>query len=239
MHMTIARILGAFLLGLLVGAAAGAVGLVLFLRTDAGAGVIAQYIATQPQWPSIAPAQSASTTQAVQQFVSGAANIPVPKAYASAEYTLALNATLRSTALIAASSTELAQVLLTINNKSLQHDYSGFFDLIVQAKAQVATQHERVAVLGQDLTALGAANQSTTDATTKSQTTELIAQGQALQAALQAYTDTLDQLLSGSVPTPAQIQSVQDQATALQSVALSFAAASKALEQHLLGARQQ
>lgn len=237
--MSSTRIVGVFLLGLFVGAAAGSVGMIFFLRSDVGAGVIAQYISTQPQWPDIAPQQSASTTEAIQQFVSGRANIPVPKSYASATYTTALNATLRETALIAASSTELAQLLLTINNKSLQHDYTGFFDLIVQAKAQVGIQSSRVARLGQDITALNVANQNTSDPRTKSQTIDLVKQGQSLQTALQSYTDTLNQMLSGSVPTAEQVQSLKDQATTLEPLATNFANAIKVLEQYLIGSQQQ
>lgn len=239
MHMESTKTVGILILGLVVGAIVGAVGMVLVLRSDVGAGLVAQYVATQPKWPDVSVSQSASTTLAVQQFISGQANIPVPKSYATQAYTAALNATLRDTGLIAASSTELAQLLSTINQRSLEHQYSGFFDLIIQAKGQVATQRARVSQLGQDLTALSAANQDTTDATTKSQTADLITRGQSLQTGLSSYTDALEELLSGSVPSAAQVQALKDEATRLEALATDFSNATKALEQHLLGAQQQ
>jgi len=240
-HMATARIIGVFVLGLVVGMAVGSVGIIVFLRSDAGAGVIAQYVSTQPQWPNASPVEQlpASTTEAIQQFISGRANIPVPKAYASAQYTVALNNSLRDVAIIAASSSELSTLLITINNQSLAHNYSGFFDLIVQAKHRVAVQKAQVARLGQDLTALSVANQQTKDPTTKAQTLDLVTKGQALQTQLSSYTTALDQLLSGSVPTASQIDDLKNQANKLQDLATDFANSAKTIEQYLLKAPQQ
>lgn len=241
MHMATARTIGIFVLGLVVGVAVGAVGLVAFLRTDAGAGVIAQYVATQPQWPNASPVSQlpATTTAAVQQFISGQANIIVPKAYATAQYTVALNSSLRTVGAIAASSTQLSNLLITINNQSLAHDYNGFFDLIIQAKALVSVQKIRVAKLGQELTALSVANQQTSDPTTKADTLDLVSKGQSLQTQLSSYTASLEQLLSGSVPSASQIDDLKNQATDLESRATDFANSAKTIEQYLLKAPQQ
>lgn len=236
--MNAARLIAVLILGVLVGGAVGAVGTILFLRSDAGASLIAQYITTQPQWPDVNPGQSASTTQAIQEFINGSATIPVPKTYASPEYAAALNASLRDVATIAASSSELTTLLTTINNQSLEHNYNGFFDLIVQAKAMVATQSDRVAHFGQDLSILAVANQSTTDAVTKSATQDLVEAGTTLQQGLQTFTASLNELLSGSVPTAAQVEALKEQATSLESQAASFANSSKTLEQHLLEPQQ-
>lgn len=221
-----------FIVGALIGIALGAVGMVLFLRTDAGKVVIQQYVATQPQWPSIAPGQSASTTELIQNFLSGAMTVPVPKAYATVAYAEALNAALRDVAVVAASSTELSNVLIQINNKSLARDFSGFFDLIVKAKLMVAAQQSAVQSFGQDLSKLAAANQLSTDAVTKARTQDLLTKGTAFQKALQTYLDSLNLLLSGSVPTASQISDIKTQSASLETLGVDFSLAAKTLEEH-------
>ena len=57
----------------------------------------------------------------------------------------------------------------------------------------------------QSLSALSAANQSTLDAITKSETQILIAKGQALQSSVSAYFNVLDRLLSGAMPSQALV----------------------------------
>lgn len=221
-----------FIFGVVIGIPLGAVALVFFLRSDAGAGVIAQYVVSQPQWPSAAPEQSSTATELAQSFASGSTTIPVPKGAATPAYATALNAAMRDMATLAASSTELDSLLTTINDRSVARNFNGFFDLIVQAKAGVAGQAAQIARLGQDLGALNAANQSTPDAQTKLLTQQLVAQGGTLHDSLVTYNAALSQLLSGAVPTAAQLNDLKAQATTLQTQAAGFLSSLQSLEQH-------
>jgi hydrogenase maturation factor HypF (carbamoyltransferase family) len=237
MHMNTARALGILLIGLVVGAAAGGVGTVALLRSDVGAGLIAQYISTQPQWPDVGGGVDIKQAQAAaQDVIAGTATLPVPKAYGTQQYGVALNTSLRQVAIIASSSAQLSTLLIAINNKSLAHDYTGIFDLVVEAKSDIAQQKDQVATLGQDLAVLSQINQSTPDATTKSATQDLIAKGNQLQVSLTTYNATLAKLLNGAVPTTQQIDDLKAQATALQGYATEFTAAAQTLEQHFSAA---
>jgi hypothetical protein len=220
-----------FVAGLLIGVVAAVPALIFFLRSDAGAGIMAAYLTVSPPLPNVTVDQSSGTV-VVPQLVSGAAGIPVPKASATPEYAAALNATVRDIVVIAASSTELSAVLTRINNQALTHTYDGLIDLVVDAKARIAAQGLRVSQFGADLTALSSASQKVPDAVTKTTTLDLVAKGQALQASLQTYTQSLDALLSGAMPTQQQVDGIKSQSATLEAHASDFVAVIQSLERH-------
>ena len=117
---------------------------------------------------------------------------------------------------------QLLPLLLTINNKSLTHDYTNFFDLIAQSKLLIAQEKTLTIQFSQAISALASANQVTTDATTKSQTLTLVSQGGALASASQAFLSTMDQVLSGSVPSAEQIATLNTQAQGFGAAVTQF-----------------
>lgn len=234
MHTT-SRVVICFFVGLIAGAAATVPGVLWFLRSETGSQVLRQYVAPPPKWPSVL--SEATPTQVPGVLPTNTTNattspILVPKAFASAEYHTAINATIATFDQMQNTYTHLLPNLVRINNKSLTGDYSNFFDLIVEAKLDVSYEKDLTAQLAQNITALSAANQNTTDVVTRSSTQTLVSQGTALQTASSAFLETLSGVLSGSVPTQQQITDLNVQASAYATAATTFAATAKDLLIH-------
>jgi len=200
-----------FLAGAIVGVLLGIPAFVLFLRTDAGASVVRSYVVNVPKWPDIA---AQGVTQADIDRLSSASSteVQVPAVYATQEYHAALNASLQDIASIGSSYTRLVSLLGEINEKSLKGDFSGFFDLVVEAKTELLAQRQSNTDLLRDISDLASANQNTKDAVTKSQTAQLVTAGTALSTAVRANIEAIDAVLEGSVPTTAQIDAMNSTA---------------------------
>jgi hypothetical protein len=214
------------LLGIVLGAMAAVPSMLFFLRSDAGLSVLRAYVAPQPEWPDV-NVSSASNTSEVTKLASGAIVVGVPKIYAGAEYANAFNGVLREVATIATSSEKLVTLLTAINAKSLARDYNGLFDLVVEAKGFIAQQKASVGRFSQQLTALSAANQTTPDTQTKSLTQDFYNKGLAFQSSLEAYITALDGLLSGAIPTAAQMKDVETKVADTTQKGLAFSESMK------------
>ena len=194
------------ILGIVIGAAVSIPAFLWFLRTDAGNAVLRSYVVSTPAWPDVQVINLSPGD--VQKLPSASSTIPVPKAYANAAYYAAINASMGSLADFTASYKKLVTLLTEINAKSLRGDFNGFFDLITSAKNEIASEKRFNDEFSQHLAELSAANQTSADAATKSLTLLLIPSGTALHAAIAANLDAINIILSGSVPTAAQLNAM-------------------------------
>lgn len=232
MHTT-SRVIICFVVGLIAGAAATVPAVLWFLRSETGSQVLRQYVAPPPKWPSVLSEATPTQTPTVSTATAATTStILVPKSFAGPEYYTAINATISTFDQMQNTYTHLLPNLVRINNKSLTGDYSNFFDLVVEAKLDVSYEKDLTAKLAQNITALSAANQTATDVVTRSSTQTLVSQGRALQAASEAFLQTLSGVLSGSVPSQQQITDLNAQATAYATAATTFAATAKDLLIH-------
>lgn len=225
-------------LGVVLGIMAAVPGMIFFLRSDAGLTVLRNYVAPQPEWPEVNVPASTDATAQVAKFAEGAVTIGVPRVYAGAEYSVALNGAVKEVALIATTSQRLVTLLTQINAKSLSRDYNGLFDLVADAKGLISQQEGSIVRFHQSLTALSAANQTTPDTQTKSLTQELYTKGLDFHASLQVYVAALDTILSGSVPTAQQIKDMDTAVANATQKGAAFSDTMKLLLQRFTGAVQ-
>ncbi|MEK7109223.1 MAG: hypothetical protein AAB919_02195 [Patescibacteria group bacterium] len=215
-----------FLIGLVAGLGASVLLVFYLFRSDAGQALVRSYMITEEKWPDVTALVEQSIGTTSPSAAMRALNVPiviaVPKAYATQEYGAALNGAVNDLQAIASSTNELGPLLVQLNNQSLGGDFTGFFDLVVKAKILVAGQQTTSARLSQHLTALAAANQQTSDAITKSLTQALLQSGQIVPPALNEYLATLDQVLSGSVPSAALIQDIGAKAKTFSGTLAAF-----------------
>ena len=201
-----------FLIGVVVGIGASVLSVLYLFDSTAGRNLVQSYVVSQQKWPDInaqlaqsvpvsASTTGTSTPRTPEQILNTPVTIAAPKAYASQAYVAALTATVSDLQALATSTNQLGPLLVSMNTKSLSGDFSGFFNIVVEAKVLVAQQKQIASSYAQHLTALTAANQQTPDAITKSMTQTLIAAATPIQSDLVTYTGFLDQLLSGSVPS--------------------------------------
>lgn len=183
--------------------AAAAAGLVLgflltflFAGSAAGQAAIRQYfLSTSIDSVPPAPESASSVLQ------SATSTILVPKSYAGQSYYESLNATVASYNAVAGATTQLAPILVDINNRAAKGNFDGILDRIITAKLIVAQARAATAAFGKNLSTLAAVNQSTRDASTRSLTNELIPLGTTLRADLDQGWELTDRVLSGPVPT--------------------------------------
>ena len=86
---------------------------------------------------------------------------------------------------------------------------------MVRAKGLLAEQRALTDRFAQQVSALGVANQQTKDATTKSLTLTLLASAEVVERDLEAYSDLLEKLLSGSVPSTELVRTIGTSAVTL------------------------
>ncbi len=200
-----------FALGLFGGLALAVPILFFALRTEAVQGLIRSSVVASQTWPDVttliqqAGGGSPEQTKAALDLLSAKLSVVVPSSEGTAEYAVALNGLFADLQAIASSTNQLGPLLVQMNSQSLSGDFTGFFDLVYRAKVLVAQQKAISAQFSQHLTALSAANQKTPNAVTRSLTQALLAAGQPVPVDFNSYLSTLDQLLSGSVPSAALI----------------------------------
>lgn len=178
---------------------------------------------------SSAPVSQINPSQIETPPSIASSTIAVPKAYATQEYTNALNASVSSLDAVVAQSVQVGALFLKIKTQVSSGNLNGTFDLIVSAKALLAQQQISIKEFGQHISELSVANQSTADVSTKSFTADLVAKGIALQPDLLSYNVALGGLLSGTIPTSVQMAAVDAQATNVQAEAKSFVSAANQL----------
>ena len=212
-----------------IGAAVTVPALFWFLRTDPGSQLLRAYIVPPPTWPTVVTDTTQAPLPATLTSTTTPVVVAVPKTYATKSYSDAINSVVQNFNAVDDSYGRLVPLLLTINNKSLAHDYSNFFDLIVQAKALVSQTQSLTVTFSQSISSLSSANQQTSDATTKSQTFQLVSDGSALGSASQTFLTTVNDVLSGSVPSGQQIQTLNDQAKSLGDALTKFNTTAKSI----------
>lgn len=220
-----------FLLGLIIGViVVGVVG-ILFLQSATGqTWLVAQSVARQ-QWPDLSTVaeQTTGSSTVATQLLNTPITLSIPTKYATASYADALTNTLRDMQALATSSDQLGQLLVEMNTRSLSGNFNGFFDLVVAAKSLEAQQKTIITQFSQHISALNSANQTTPDAQTKVTTQTLVDQAPTLSQDLNDYLAAVDQILSGSVPTAADIQALSTAATKFSDDSKTFSDALKQL----------
>lgn len=213
MHSSL-RLTAVFMLGVLLGAVVALVGAVLAVRYGAADPLLRSYFASEQRWPDVnAQLAQQGFTQDEQQQAQAVLSTTtlafgVPPGYATQAYADAFGGVINDLKDLASTTLMLNPVLVKMNSQSLSGNFNGFFDLVVEAKTLLAQQKAITARLGQDISALSAANMQTTDAQTKQLTSVIITASGPLISDLASYNSELDQLLSGAVPSAALVTSV-------------------------------
>ena len=226
-----------FLLGTVIGIIITAVVGVLFLQSATGQTWLISQSVSHQQWPDLSTVaeQATGSSTVAAQLVNTPITVSIPSKYASQTYADALTATLRDMQALATSSNQLGQLLVQMNTRSLSGNFNGFFDLVVAAKSIETNQRAIVGQFGQHVQALAAANQSTPDAQTKITTQSLVEQAPVLSQDLNDYLAAVDKILSGSVPTAADIQALSDAANKFSTDSKTFSDALSQLTKRFTG----
>ena len=117
----------------------------------------------------------------------------------------------------------LLPLFKTIQQKSTARDFNGIFDLIIQARGEIKKNNDLLAAALEDIAALKKVNDETVrDADIRRQTAIFLTSAGTF---VQAYTDyfaTLNETLSGSIPTQALLDKLTGQITSLRDAGSSF-----------------
>lgn len=232
MPRTLLLIGSGFCLGVLASVPAS----LLFLKTDAGQAVLRSYVIAQPQWPNVTALinkAGGTTGVSAEEVLSSPIGVRVPRAYAGDQYAAALNGILADIQRLATTSNELGPLLTEMNSRSLAGRYEGIIDLIIRAKELVADQRTLAGRFTQDISALAAANQVTQDATTKALTFAVLTAAGPVPQDLDSYLHALEQLLSGKVPSAADINRLTSTATTLKTDLQKFGVELNKLTAHI------
>lgn len=230
MHSTKALI-GGVVAGILVGAALAVLGMFVLVRSDAGQQMLRSYYTAQAQQEII---KNATTATPQGNGTSGVASssvavVLVPKAYATQNYYLAINGTVNAYNTIAADSEKLAPLLITIRSRASSGDFDGIVNWVIEARTTINDVQRATAQFNQGLSALQVANQTTTDATTKSLTYDLIALGGPLHSDFDQLWILLAATLDGSGPSAQVLADISAQQQKVTADSAAFSAKVKEL----------
>ena len=227
--MTIMRPLLFILLGLAISTVIDAGALYYAGKTPQGRAFIRDFLVSQNQAGVITQVSAASTTPP--------GILPVPQAYATQEYFVAINNVIQDLFAINTTNERLGPLLDTLNRQTLSCSYAGFYEAMGQAHQLANKNQTLTSQLAFHLTELATANVQTKDIVTKAGTQALVAAGGAFTASLQAYASAANGLL-GDTPTSVQIADFQSKVNVATGASQSFADAFKPLLQRIIDANQ-
>ena len=228
--MTILRPLLFILLGLAISTVIDASALYYAGKTPQGRAFIRDFLVSQNQAGVITQVSAASTTPP--------GILPVPQAYATQEYFVAINNVIQDLFAINTTNERLGPLLDTLNRQTLSCSYAGFYEAMGQAHQLANKNQTLTSQLAFHLTELATANVQTKDIVTKAGTQALVTAGTAFTASLQAYASAANGLLAGDTPTSAQIADFQSKVNAATGASQSFADAFKPLLQRIIDANR-
>lgn len=157
-------------------------------------------------------------------------NIIFPKTLVGQDYYILINKIENELKQVGADNiSKLVPLMDSIKEKSAAHDYTSFFDLVGQAKAEIQRESSMLATTRQDITALKQVNLSTKDADVRKQTDVLLAATDTFVQAFSDYFSVLNETLSGSIPTQDLLNKLTQQITTLQNAGVSVKAELDAL----------
>lgn len=199
-----------------------------------------------PQWPTVElkEPKPQDIGERIPE-VPGLQNIDIqketfatPKSSVSQAYHESFNALVKAADAIQTLNNEkLTPVLSQMNEKNTAGDYSGFFDLIVQAKELNQTQRGILNGFRSELDRLRIANQRTTDAAINTETARFIIAGTEFHEAFIRYATVIDTLLNGKPPDQKTLQELQASVDAINQASKTFGDALtglfKAIQQRL------
>jgi len=219
--MTILRPLLFILLGLAISTVIDAGALYYAGKTPQGRAFIRDFLVSQNQAGVITQVSAASTTPP--------GILPVPQAYATQEYFVAINNVIQDLFAINTTNERLGPLLDTLNRQTLSCSYAGFYEAMGQAHQLANKNQTLTSQLAFHLTELATANVQTKDIVTKAGTQALVTAGTASAA---------NGLLAGDTPTSAQIADFQSKVNVATGASQSFADAFKPLLQRIIDANQ-
>lgn len=145
-------------------------------------------------------------------------NIVLPKKLVSKDYYLLINKIINELGEVGANNNNTVLPLMnTIKQRSAEQNFNGILDIIVQAKGEIKTNIDLLGATNADIAALQKENNaSTSDTDLRSQTVSFLASADTFVRAFSDYYSTLNETLSGSVPTQSLLNTLADKITALQ-----------------------
>jgi len=233
--MTIMRPLLFILLGLAISTVIDAGALYYAGKTPQGRAFIRDFLVAQSK-KSISTPAGASALTAASTTPPGI--LPIPQAYATREYFLAINNVIQDLFAINATNERLGPLLDVLNQQTLSCSYAGFYEAMGQAHRLANKNQTLASQLAFHLTELATANVQTKDVVTKANTQALVVAGTAFTASLQTYASAANGLLAGDTPTSAQIADFQSKVNAATGASQSFADAFKPLLQRIIDANR-
>ena len=209
------------------------IGIVLGVLISAG---IAVYIFRQAVFftaiPTVTTSALSFPNPSTQKSPDLKVNILLPKKLVSQEYYLLINKITNGlTQAITNNDATLLPLMDAIKKKSSVGDYtSGFFDLIVQAKNEIKKNNDLLAMTRTDIAAMQKVNdESVKDQDIHTQTAVFLTSGSAFTQAFADYLASLNETLSGSIPTQSLLDKLATQVTSLGTSGTAFQAELAAL----------
>ncbi len=144
-------------------------------------------------------------------------NILLPKKLVGEDYYLLINKIADELKQVGTNNVStLVPLMEAIKQKSIARDFSGFFDLITQAKIEIKKNNESLAMTRTDIATLRKINDETIkDTDIHKQTTVLLDASDVFVQAFTNYFAILNETLSGSVPTQSLLNKLSSQVTTL------------------------
>lgn len=155
--------------------------------------------------------------------------ILTPKKFVSKSYNDALNQFINSAQKVQNVNAELVSILQIINLKSADGNFSGFFDLIVQAKTSFKDLQGALVSFRSELDRLRLANDIITDTEIQKTTKAFLDEAEKLYENFQVYMRVLNMLLNGEPPNAKTLQDLTNAIDVLQKSAGRFSASLKTL----------
>lgn len=150
--------------------------------------------------------------------------ISIPEKLVGADYNLFINKVVNGLNQVGINnSTIILPLFDAIKQKSSARDFGGLFDLIIQARGEIKKNNDLLATTLKDISSLKKVNNETvSDADIRGQTTVFLTSGDAFTQTFIGYFATLNETLSGSVPTQALFDKLAGQITSLRDAGSSF-----------------
>ena len=148
----------------------------------------------------------------------------IPEKLVGADYNLLINKVVNELNQVGINnSATLLPLFNTIKQKGAARDFGGLFDLVIQTRDEIKKNNDLLATAREDIVAMKKVNdESVGDADIREQTTVFLTSGDIFVRTFTDYFATLNETLSGSVPTQALLNKLAKQVISLRSASSSF-----------------
>ena len=150
--------------------------------------------------------------------------ISIPEKLVGEDYNLLINKIVNGLNQVRISNnTTLLTLFDTIKQKNSARDFNGIFDLVIQARGEIKKNNDLLAAAREDIVAMKKVNnEGIKDADIRRQTVIFLTSGDTFVQAFTDYFATLNETLSGSIPTQSLLNKLTEQITSLDSDSSSF-----------------